>query len=715
MGCKDLQKSLLLIFTLFFFSGIYGAENTDVRPKVGLALSGGAALGLAHIGVLKVLEEADIPIDAISGTSMGAIVGGLYAIGYSAAELERLALETDWNDLFIDNPQRRYLSMEEKMFDERYISAMPFEKGSIRLPTGIMSGYKIVRLLSTKTWHVHHVTDFRTFEIPFSCVTTDLETGHAETLDHGFLPEAIRASMAIPSVFTPVEIEGRLLVDGGLVRNFPVPDVQALGADIIIGVDLWGPLKKAEKIDNFFEIIIQSVKFFQADSLASYRKKCTILIEPDLESFTVVSFARAAEIIKTGENAARKFLPQLKMLSDSLGRYHSNHIRTGLPVVDQIIIKEISIRGVDFDFHKSILTALNIQLPSAISKQDLESTIDRVYSLRLFHKVFYSVEPVGNGVRLILHVEKREQKMVHFGLRFDSMERAAMVLNTTLRNVIENGSNLHLELRLGERQVLDSQLFSRTGLVRGTSYRLRTCLIQRNVDIYARERRSANLRVQRAFLDALWGSFLSNKSLAGLGIRSEILRISPRIAPQDISTRTFNVHSFFAQLWIDTLDRIVFPSRGTVLKMESAFSLAQSDSSYGYALHSVELLHYHKMDALSIIFNVKAGYATRNDMPMCYQFTLGGYDSFWGMKNEERRGRYLGTMQLGVSLEFLKGRYFIVKGNIGNADNIWRWKGMVTGGGASLGTNTPVGPLEFCVMSSNIHRIHTYLNIGYHF
>ncbi len=228
---------------------LVGSEGrAQERPKIGLALSGGGAKGFAHVGVIKVLEEIGLPIDFITGTSMGSIIGGLYAIGYSVGELEELVTATDWNDLFRDRVRRRDLAIESKMLDGRYMLSLPLNGLAPGLPTGLIAGQKISKLFERLTLPYHDVSDFRQFPIPFACVATDIVTGEVVVLDHGYLPEAMRASMSIPSVFTPVEIDDHLLVDGMLVRNFPVEEVRALGADIIIGVDVGAGVCTGERI-----------------------------------------------------------------------------------------------------------------------------------------------------------------------------------------------------------------------------------------------------------------------------------------------------------------------------------------------------------------------------------------------------------------------------------------------------------------------------------
>ncbi|MCL7960091.1 MAG: patatin-like phospholipase family protein, partial [marine benthic group bacterium] len=274
------------------------------RPRIGLALSGGSARGFAHVGVLQVLEEAGVPVDAIAGTSMGSVVGGLYSSGLSTEELRAVAAEVDWDRMFSDAPDRRNLPVERKVEEGRTVFGLPIVDGAPRLPSGIVQGQRITQLLTGLTWHVHPVRDFRTLPVPFAAIATDAETGEAVVLDHGFLADAIRASLAIPSVFAPVEIEGRYLIDGGIVRNLPTPEVRALGADIVICSDVTKPLATADSLQTLVDILTQTMAFRTVERRDIDAELCDVMILPDIEGLNSADFASADEIIARGRAAA---------------------------------------------------------------------------------------------------------------------------------------------------------------------------------------------------------------------------------------------------------------------------------------------------------------------------------------------------------------------------------------------------------------------------
>lgn len=259
-----MAKTTLSLLIILLSLNLNAQKVTDSvqnnrRPKIGLVLSGGGAKGFAHIGVLKVLEELNMPIDYISGTSMGSIIGAFYAMGYSATDIEKLVLNQDWEELLSDKVSRKYIHVKDKVNLDRYVVSFPIKPKGIRIPAGIVQGQNIINLFEQSTIEFHNQTDFRKFPIPFVCIATDLETGDAVVLDKGNISQALRASMAIPTVFTPVEIDGKLLADGGMINNFPVEEVIKMGADIVIGVDVQtGPRDKSE-LNSIEDIINQAV------------------------------------------------------------------------------------------------------------------------------------------------------------------------------------------------------------------------------------------------------------------------------------------------------------------------------------------------------------------------------------------------------------------------------------------------------------------------
>ncbi|MCD4731730.1 MAG: patatin-like phospholipase family protein, partial [Bacteroidales bacterium] len=243
-------QSLILCF-LIIHTAIYSQEKKTAdnqRPKIGLVLSGGGAKGIAHIGILKAMEKERIRPDFIAGTSMGSIIGGLYALGYSADQLDTIIRQIDWGEVLSNNIQLQYIAYEEKEYYNRYLIELPFENGKLKLPSGVIHGQMLGEMLARYAWPAKDYTSFDEFPIPFRCVATDVGTGKPIIFSDGSLAMAMRASMAIPTAFTPVDLDSTLAVDGGVVNNFPVEEVIDMGADIVIGVSVGDGLIPAKEL-----------------------------------------------------------------------------------------------------------------------------------------------------------------------------------------------------------------------------------------------------------------------------------------------------------------------------------------------------------------------------------------------------------------------------------------------------------------------------------
>src|SRR5690554_4053292 len=284
-----MKKILFIVFIMV--TGIsFSQETKNDDLKVGLVLSGGGAKGLAHIGALKIIDEAGIRIDYIGGTSMGAIIGALYASGYSGKQLDSIFKKTDFRTLIQDEIPRGSKTFYEKEESEKYALILPFENFRIGIPSGLSKGQNFYNLLSRLTSHVSDISDFDKLPIPFFCIATDVETGKEVILDHGYLPQAVSASGALPSIFRPVVINNTVLIDGGVVNNYPIDEVRAKGMDIIIGVDVQDRLKGRERLQTVFQVLIQINNFRTINDMVEKRKKTDVYIHPNIKDFSAISF-----------------------------------------------------------------------------------------------------------------------------------------------------------------------------------------------------------------------------------------------------------------------------------------------------------------------------------------------------------------------------------------------------------------------------------------
>ena len=295
-------------------------QATAQRPKIGLTLSGGGAKGLAHVGILQALDSAGLKVDYITGTSMGSIVGAMYAIGYSGNQIDSISKLLNWNDLLSGKPKYTDVGIEEKDEFSRYSFEIPFEGAKAKMGTGLIESEEIWLQFSEIFFHVYDRTDFSSFNIPFKCIATDLSNGSAVVLDSGQIVKALRSSMAIPSVLTSVEYNNTQLVDGGIVRNFPVSDVIEMGADYTIGVNLFAGLVNADQLNSALDVMYQITNYRDAEDLQKQKKLCNILIEPPVSDYSAGSFSDAAEILDIGYQMREKYYPIFKHIADSLNK-----------------------------------------------------------------------------------------------------------------------------------------------------------------------------------------------------------------------------------------------------------------------------------------------------------------------------------------------------------------------------------------------------------
>src|SRR5881275_1008669 len=351
--------------------------------RIGIALSGGAARGIAHIGVLKVLEEAGIPVDVITGTSMGSVIGGLYAVGYTAAQLDTIVRTEDWYRLLTDPVDRRDLAVDRKFTEDHYLLTLPIQRGGIKLPRSVVAGQRVSQLLTRLTWSAHAIRDFRALPIPFAAVATDLETSRAVVLDHGFLPDAIRASMALPSVFSPVELADTAFIDGGVVRNLPAQDARVLGADVLICSDVTDPLEPRDSIVSLVDVLVQAVSFRVWDSERAQRGACDVLILPDVRGFSTFGFTRASEVIARGEVAARAALP---LIEAALAQRRVSRRPPAPPAPDSVLVTALrfDISGGGTVTPAFLAHALGLRPPAWTTLRELGARIARLYATGLF-------------------------------------------------------------------------------------------------------------------------------------------------------------------------------------------------------------------------------------------------------------------------------------------------------------------------------------------
>ena len=431
-------KRLFICFLLFLPLTDMAQDITKKpdRPKIALVLSGGGAKGFAHIGVLKVLEEEGIPIDLIVGTSMGSLVGGIYSIGYSSSELEGMVKALDWETVLSDEVPRVFLSKNDQLLKQRYLFSLPITgEKKLSLPQGLIKGQNILNIFCGLAGNVPSYADFERFPIPFACVSADLETGKEVVLKNGFLPTAMFSSMAIPIAFQSSDRDGRLLIDGGVVNNFPTDVAKKMGADIIIGVDIQKDYYSRNTLKSLDNVLGQLINFFDQAKDSVNKSLCDLIIRPDISGYSMYSFNKEAvdTLIFRGEKAAGNFREQLRELKIKY-KLQPHPISRELVKPDQWYITNLQFTGNDHLDADFLLKNLKIGIPGNYSSENIKMAIDQLYGLGGFDRIYYNLIDTGEGKTLNLNVVSKRHFTQNIGFKANTTDAAAILLNTTQKN-----------------------------------------------------------------------------------------------------------------------------------------------------------------------------------------------------------------------------------------------------------------------------------------
>lgn len=723
---------LLPIFQIWI--SISHAQNQ--RPKVGVVLSGGGAKGFAHIGALKVLEEAGVPIDYIGGTSMGGIIGGLYALGYPADSLEQIVLRQDWRAILSDEIARRKLSMKEKEFEERYFFTLPISERRIHLPMGLVAGQSVFNVLSHYGSPAYEYESFNDFPIPFLCIAADIETGESVILNDGVFPLALRATMAIPTVFSPVEIDGRLLVDGGLVNNYPVQEVIDMGADIIIGVDVQSRLHTKDELNSFVRILDQASAFLRRPLYEKGLELTDYYIKPELAEFGVSSFTSADTIIKCGEIAAREILSEIHELVEMLKQYDDSEPKQIEPAkpTDLIFLQEVVIEGIQEISPKNINNHLQLAVPEYIYFQTIISKIEKLYATKNFKHIHFHLTPLERGGhRLTIIVDEKQGADLRVGINYNSDFKTSFLINTTFRNLLTQNDRLSLSLDLGDNSGFDIDYLIDRGWRPGLGANINGFSF--DVFVFDQANRVASFDYSTITASVFTQSNLYNFSVLGGGVEIEYSSLRSNIFMFDVeATKEINTN-FFGFLHVDDLNRRVYPRRGR--KFDGEIKLVtnikdtlgvESDPLIFATARFIQAVPLTNKITILPQFTGGSLLSYGEVVPPQYHMYLGGQNNkfgnglfpFMGLEFMQLTGNHTVVGRLDIQYEAFNNIFATAKWNLGFRSEEFRdiffQHKPVHGYGVALGVFTPIGPIEFSMMHSNYtHSWIGYFNLGYSF
>ncbi len=703
-------------------------EGPIQAPKVGLALSGGSAKGFAHIGVLRVLEEAGVGVDVIVGTSMGAVVGGLYAIGYSPAMLEEVATGRDWESLFTDRLDRSDLPIEMKLLDDPDMVSLPVRSGRVELPLGLVAGQRISQLFARLAWPAHGVRDFRQLPIEFVAIASDLETGDAVELDSGVVAEAMRASISLPSIFAPVRVNDRTLIDGAFSRNLPAEDVVEAGAELVICSDVSEPLEPADSLSSLLDVLDQTLSFRITKSTEEQRRLCDVIIEPQIAGLSSLRFDQAAEWIRRGDEAAREKLPEiLARLGDTRALRAP---RTALAPADSVRIVAVTIEGLRRAPAARAGRLLDLRVPAWMTSRDLDRAVTRAYATGLFARVGYRLDTAeaDSLTTMSLLVVEKAQDHVGFNFRYESRYKASVMMSATLNHLLGYGSLTSFHVRLGEQLRLSARHHRRAGPGRLVSLAGAFELSRSPFDLFENGRRVAEAQADVIGLSAFSGLALGSAAVLGVQLKGEYAHSESAVAPEAFDEDDL-FYTLGARLQADTYDRPLFPSRGVQLLVKSEWADRGIGSNRTFQAHTLDAWGYLPLPhAVSLLGRVTLGMARGPDLPGHYLFFLGGASPhfifpdrqfrFYGLDTQERRGRAVEIVGAGLQVEFRPRLFAIVQVNAGNVfDELTFDPDRYTAGyGITLGARTVLGQITMTLAESDLSEWpDVSIDLGYPF
>lgn len=607
-------KIICVVLLSFISCKAFSQDNatTENRPKVGLVLSGGGAKGAAHIGVLKYIEEAGIPIDYIAGTSMGSIIGGMYALGYSSDEILDIISNLDWNRLISNNVERKKVSFSNKNKSSTQSVTIPFslntdeeelQSRSFRnsLPKGIVTGDNLINLFNSLAVGYSDSIPFSELPTPFICIATNLKNGEADILDRGVFTKSLRASMAIPVLFDPVKINNTPYVDGGLVCNFPAEQCRAMGADYIIGVSMSPGLEEnPNNLSSILSQIKQLKEIITDKENAQYHEQCDIFIRPELKGVGMLSFnaKSVARVTQSGYEAASKQMEKFNILKEKIysegqkeATPHTSKKKALNIIRNKVLVSGIELNGVEKQIEKWMRRACTIRVGDSVCKEDIDKSVSIYYGTGNYESITYTLHkddtsPDGYIIRFNF-VEKPPHEF-GLGFRFDSQDMLSVLLHVGINSNRISGFKTNLDSKLGGNQWLKlnfsygHMLYPKINL----AYNFRNS----ELDVYDMDK----LNMNNKFLQHKFRLYLSENYSRTFSIHAgfEVEFMDPRKVMYshydavNMDYESVNTIGTFASLNFDNLNKNRFATRG----VKGNIDFTWKDATFNK--NGIEKLHY---------------------------------------------------------------------------------------------------------------------------
>ena len=729
-----MRKLLFLFFPFFLFS--------QQQPKVGLVLSGGGAKGFAHIGVLKELEKSGVQIDYIGGTSMGAIVGGLYASGYSADQIRNIIEKTDFVKLLQDYIDRNDISFFEKEHGEKYAISLPIKEKKVGLPLGLSKGQNVLNYLIELLAPVDYIDNFSKLPIPFFCVATDIEKGEVVTLDNGSLPLALRASAAFPSLLNPVEINNRLLVDGGVVNNFPVDIMKKKGVDIIIGVNVQGELLKTDKLSSVASLLMQIINFQMYQKSDKQIELLNVYLRPDLKEYNVISFDEKDKILKEGIKNAQEYTNVFDSIAKLQPRKKKKKI-IKFKKNQKFLIDRIIIKGNKNYTNNYILGKLQLKKGDSVSYRDISKKINKLTASKSFNRIDYHLTNSFKGKKIELKVkEEKVQSYLKIGLHYDLLYKTAVLLNYNHKKLFTENDEISLDIAVGDKIRYDFQYFVDNGII--PSYGLKS----RYNNFTSSFLNDSNL-ISAKYVDYSNAIYLQttidDKFAFGLGVENKHIILSSENILANGEKVFFDKSNYintYSYLKLDTYDKKIFPTKGLYIDLEFKWFVWSDRNSKKEELieNSVDFRQFSQLkgriafattffDKLTFQYTSEAGYTLGKKSSKMFDYRLGGYNqnyinnfsSFYGFNTGELSNQSFVKSEFNFRYKIYDKQYLNFIANYARIEeDIFKngklFDNTISGYALGYGLETILGPIELKYSWSPNNRESFWLfNLGFWF
>ena len=740
-----MHKLVSLILILVFSWG-FSQEKESKNPRVGLVLSGGGAKGLAHVGVLKTLDSLGVRVDYIAGTSMGAVVGALYASGYTGQQLDSIIRSTNFNLLISDKVPRNSKTFYERKNSEKYVLTLPFNNFKIQLPSSISRGQNVFNLLSKLTLNVSGINDFSKLPIPFYCVATDIQSGEEVILDHGNLAQAIAASSALPTLFQPVKLNNKLLMDGGIVNNFPVNGLLSKNLDYIIGVDVQDDLLMVDELNSVSNIMLQINNFRAVEELNKKSKLLDIYIQPDVDDFSIISFGQGLKIIEEGQKETLKFLDRLKSISQ-VQNFKKRTLK--FPEYNQIKINKVKVSGLGKYTSSYVKGKLRFRNGEIISYDDLGKGVNNLVATNNFDSFLYKLTPSGNSYNFNAQViEAKNTAFIRFGLHYDQLYNSAALLNLTKKKLLLKNDVVSVDFIFGDSPrynfdyYIDKGFYwsigvnSKYNLLR---YKVSPAFFSDNQQFSEMNRTEASISdlTNQFFIETLIKKDLSIK--IGVELKKLTISSSDNYLNSLFNTNSYifedsNFFSLYGSLKLDTFDDKFFPKDGIFIEGNTQLFLSSSASNNNFSQFSYLKLNIAKAFSVfnngSFVLGAQSGVKIGSSEIKSLDFGLGGYAynninnyfSFFGYDYFSLAGDSFTKVHAILDYEIFKDHHINIAANFASiGDDIFfqnEWMEVLNYSGYAVGYGfeTIFGPIEIKYnWSPDTNYSAYFINFGYWF